>query len=80
MRRDKEWVNSPDHYNQSKKELWDIFLDLGCAEGYCVSSIYKYVYRHKEKNGVQDLKKARACLDFLIEHYDEIFEETSNED
>lgn len=30
-------------------------------------SIIKYVCRHREKNGIEDLKKARHFLDILIE-------------
>ena len=30
-------------------------------------NIIKYVCRHREKNGIQDLKKARHYLDMLIE-------------
>ena len=41
--------------------------NLGFLEG-CV---VKYVSRWKAKNGVEDLKKARHCLDMLIEEADE---------
>jgi hypothetical protein len=30
-------------------------------------NIIKYVMRHKDKNGVEDLKKARHYIDLLIE-------------
>lgn len=33
--------------------------------------VIKYVVRHKLKNGVEDLKKARHILDVLIASYDE---------
>lgn len=36
---------------------------LGFLEG----NIIKYVVRHKSKNGVEDLKKARHYLDMLID-------------
>ena len=42
--------------------------NLGFLEG-CV---VKYVSRWKAKNGIEDLKKARHCLDMLIEEVDEI--------
>lgn len=32
----------------------------------------KYVIRHEKKNGVEDLKKARVYLDWLIEHQSEL--------
>lgn len=33
----------------------------------CESSIIKYVVRHKNKNGLEDLKKARHFLEILME-------------
>lgn len=40
--------------------------------GYCEGNIIKYVTRYKNKNGVEDLKKARHYIDLLIK-----FEENS---
>jgi hypothetical protein len=34
---------------------------------YCESNIIKYICRHKEKNGKQDLLKAKHYIDLLIE-------------
>ncbi len=34
---------------------------------YCESSVIRYVTRHREKNGKQDLEKAIHCLQLLIE-------------
>ena len=33
---------------------------------YCEANVIKYVCRHANKNGVEDLKKARQYLDMLI--------------
>lgn len=54
-----------EHYKKLALQPWDIWeaLDLGAFEG----SIIKYVLRYKDKNGVEDLKKARHTLDRLIE-------------
>lgn len=35
--------------------------------GFCEGSVVKYVTRWRNKNGIQDLKKARHFLDLLIE-------------
>lgn len=35
--------------------------------GYLEGNIIKYVTRHKEKNGVKDLEKAKHYIDKLIE-------------
>ena len=34
---------------------------------FCTGSIIKYILRHKNKNGLEDLKKARHYIDLLIE-------------
>lgn len=54
-----------DHYRKRKIQPWDIWAeyDLNGFE----ASIIKYILRHRDKNGVQDLKKARHTLDKLIE-------------
>ena len=61
----KEKVNHPSHYNQGKYEVIDVICDwnLDFIEG----NIIKYVARsgHKD-NRVEDLKKARWYLDYLI--------------
>lgn len=34
---------------------------------FCEGNVIKYVTRYKDKNGIEDLKKARHYLDILIE-------------
>ena len=54
------------HYHQGKGiQPWDIIKawELDFWEG----NVVKYVLRWKHKDGVQDLKKARHYLDYLIE-------------
>lgn len=55
----------PHHYASLKIAPWDYVAanNMGYFEG----SVIKYVSRWREKNGVEDLKKARAFLDKLIE-------------
>jgi len=54
-----------DHYMRQKIQPWDFIIanKLGYLEG----NVIKYVTRHKLKNRVEDLKKARHYLDKLIE-------------
>lgn len=57
-------VNLPDHYKAFKIE--PIYF---CQENKLdplQTAIVKYVVRHGLKNGVEDLYKARRCLDMLI--------------
>ena len=50
---------------------WDIIRawELNYWEG----NIVKYVLRHKSKNKVEDLEKARHYLNYLIENYNELY-------
>jgi hypothetical protein len=34
---------------------------------YCEANVIKYVMRHREKNGVEDLRKAKHYIELLIE-------------
>lgn len=53
------------HYKEKAIQPWDYIAsnNLGYFEG----NIVKYVSRWKEKNGVEDLKKAMHYLQKLIE-------------
>lgn len=53
------------HYKGKAIQPWDYIVanNIGYLEG----NVIKYVTRYKDKNGVQDLKKARHYLDKLIE-------------
>lgn len=70
MPKKKEMVKHPDHYNQSGLEVIDAIKGLGYCEGFCVGNIIKYVTRHKAKGGVEDLKKAKWYIEYLIENYE----------
>lgn len=54
-----------DHYKNKTIQPWDYIIanDLGYLEG----NIVKYVSRWKDKNGVEDLKKAQHYLQKLVE-------------
>ncbi len=34
---------------------------------YCESNVVKYICRHKSKNGIEDLKKAKHYIELLME-------------
>ena len=36
--------------------------------GFCEGNIIKYITRYKQKDGLQDLKKAKKYLELLIEN------------
>lgn len=54
-----------DHYSQLK--IQPIAYILANDLGYCEGNVVKYVSRWKLKGGVEDLRKARQYLDFLID-------------
>lgn len=66
-------VSHPDHY-QSKTglEVIDVIEafthDLMGIEATDTGNVIKYICRWKQKNGIQDLKKAAWYLQHLIEH------------
>lgn len=70
-----EMVAHPAHYTYGGAECIDVLFDLLGAQGaqdYCVGNAFKYLWRHKHKGrAVQDLKKARFYLDFLLSKLDE---------
>lgn len=66
-----EKINHPSHY-QTKNGLEAIDVmeafteDLKGAEAINTSNVLKYICRWKNKNGVEDLKKAQWYLNRLI--------------
>lgn len=53
------------HYKDQAIQPWDFIVanDLPFLEG----SVIKYVARHRQKGGVEDLEKAKHFLEKLIE-------------
>lgn len=57
------------HYANKPIQPWDI-IDAWDLDFYA-GNVVKYVLRFPHKGGVEDLKKARHYLDYMIEKYDE---------
>jgi len=53
------------HYKNKAMQPWDFIA--GNNIGYLAGNVIKYVCRYKDKNGIEDLRKARHYLDKLIE-------------
>lgn len=63
-------VNHPSHYETGKFECFDVMKEaLGddSVKDFCISNAFKYIYRHKRKNGVEDIKKAKWYIDKYLE-------------
>lgn len=63
-------VNHPQHYElPGGIECIDVLeatQGKEAVQAFCVCNAMKYLYRHKRKNGVEDIKKARWYLDKYI--------------
>ena len=57
---------SPQHYSKYKIQPIDFIQanELDFAQG----NVIKYVIRYKDKNGIEDLQKAKQNIDFLIKY------------
>lgn len=69
-----EEIKHPSHYNGSCAfECWDLMEMIFRPEGlytWCIINAFKYCYRCKAKhpdNPVEDLLKAKQCLDKALE-------------
>lgn len=67
-----DMVNHPPHYQSSSGlEVIDVIEafteNLSGAEATNTGNVIKYICRWKDKNGLEDLKKARWYLDRLIQ-------------
>lgn len=64
-------VNHPSHYTRGGIECIDAIeaavTGLQGIEAVCAGNAIKYLWRWKQKNGVEDLKKALWYIDRLIE-------------
>ena len=67
-------VQHPSHYTQGGIECIDAIRASMTADGfcdYCKGNILKYIWRWRDKGGVEDLRKASVYLDWLINAADE---------
>ncbi len=67
-------VQHPSHYTHGGIECIDAIRASMTADGfcdYCKGNIIKYIWRWRDKGGVEDLRKASVYLDWLINAADE---------
>jgi|TARA_R100001086_G_scaffold245147_1_gene175694 hypothetical protein len=57
---------NPDHYSQHK--IQPINFILANELGFCEGNVIKYICRYQEKGHIEDLKKAKAYIEFLIQN------------
>lgn len=64
-------VQHPAHYTQGGIEAIKASMTADGFCDYCKGNIIKYIWRWREKGGVEDLRKASVYLDWLINAADE---------
>lgn len=59
-------VNHPAHYEASTSleciEAMELMFGKQAVYDYCICNAYKYIWRHRNKNGLEDLNKAEWYL------------------
>ena len=63
-------VNHPSHYETGKFECIDVMIEtqgIEAVKNFCICNAFKYLYRAKKKNGLEDYKKAKWYLEKYIE-------------
>ena len=70
-----DMVNHPSHYTQGGIECIDALkaatISKTGIEAICTANAIKYLWRYEEKNGIEDVKKARWYIDRLIKELEE---------
>ena len=67
-----QWVGGstdirPTYYAKYEIDPWTFIIENQL--GMDVGSVVKYVVRHQDKNGVEDLNKAIKCIEMMKEFY-----------
>ena len=70
-----DMVNHPQHYTQGGIECIDALkaATVGkCGiEAVCVANVIKYLWRYEEKNGIEDVRKAKWYIERLLKEMGE---------
>jgi len=54
-------VNHPSHYETGKFECIEVMIEtqgVQAVRDFCLCNAFKYLYRHRNKNGREDIEKA----------------------
>ena len=63
-------VNHPSHYETGQFECIDVMVETQGVEAtmnFCVCNALKYIYRHKRKNGIEDIPARVIRTDGAVE-------------
>lgn len=68
-------VNHPQHYTQGGIECIDALKAATVGkrgiEAVCVANVIKYLWRYEEKNGIEDIRKAKWYIERLLKELEE---------
>ena len=65
-----DMVNHPPHYETGKFECIDVMIETQGFEAvvhFCQCNAFKYLYRARNKNGLEDMKKAIWYMNKYVE-------------
>jgi hypothetical protein len=65
-----DMINHPSHYETGKYECIDVMAETqgtDAVKDFCICNAFKYIYRHRNKNGTEDIKKAIWYLNKYVE-------------
>ena len=63
-------VNHPTHYETGKFECIEVMVEtqgVEAVQDFCICNAFKYLYRHRRKNGKEDIEKARWYINKYLE-------------
>ena len=63
-------VNYPSHYETGKFECIEVMQEVfgtEAVQNFCVCNAFKYLYRHRRKNGKEDIEKAQWYINKYLE-------------
>lgn len=63
-------VSHPQHYTDGQFECIDVMVEtqgVNIVQNFCLGNAFKYLYRHRRKNGVEDIRKAAWYLNKFLE-------------
>lgn len=70
-----DMVNHPKHYTQGNIECIDALKAATVGkrgiEAICVANVIKYLWRYEEKNGIEDIRKAKWYIERLLKELEE---------
>ena len=70
-----DMVSHPKHYTQGSIECIDALKAATVGkrgiEAVCVANVIKYLWRYEEKNGIEDVRKAKWYIERLLKELEE---------